>query len=62
MKEIESQNGEIRVFAGGKTVITLEKGKAPKQEGDIDSMFKDLDTSDMYGEDEFNEDIKSREL
>lgn len=37
-------------------VITLEKGKAPKQEGDLDSMFKDLDTSDMYGEDEFNED------
>lgn len=37
-------------------VITLEQGKAPKQEGDIDSMFKDLDTSDMYGEDEFNED------
>ncbi len=37
-------------------VITLEKGKAPKQEGDIDSMFKDLDTSDMYGEDSFNDD------
>lgn len=36
--------------------VTLEKGKAPKQEGDIDSMFKDLDTSDMYGEDDFNED------
>lgn len=36
--------------------ITVEKGKAPKQEGDIDSMFKDLDTSDMYGEDQFNED------
>lgn len=39
-----------------KPVITLEKGKAPKQEGDIDAMFKDLDTSDMYGEDSFNED------
>ena len=37
-------------------VITLEKGKAPKQEGDIDSMFKDLDTSDMYGDDSFNDD------
>ncbi len=37
-------------------VITLEKGKAPKQEGDIDSMFKDLDTSDMYGVDSFNDD------
>ena len=36
--------------------VTLEKGKAPQQEGDIDSMFKDLDTSDMYGEDDFNED------
>lgn len=39
-----------------KPVVTLEKGKAPKQEGDIDSMFKDLDTSDMYGDDEFNAD------
>ena len=39
-----------------KPVITLEKGKAPKQEGDIDAMFKDLDTSDMYGEDSFNDD------
>ena len=39
-----------------KPEITLEKGKAPKQEGDIDSLFKDLDTSDMYGEDDFNED------
>jgi len=37
-------------------VITVEKGKAPKQEGDIDSMFKDLDTSDMYGEDSYNDD------
>ena len=37
-------------------VITLEKGKAPKQEGDIDAMFKDLDTSDMYGDDSFNDD------
>ena len=37
-------------------VITLEKGKAPKQEGDIDTMFKDLDTSDMYGDDSFNDD------
>lgn len=37
-------------------VVTLEKGKAPTQEGDIDSLFKDLDTSDMYGEDEFNDD------
>lgn len=37
-------------------VITLEKGKAPKQEGDIDSMFNDLDTSDMYGEDGYNDD------
>lgn len=39
-----------------KPAVTLEKGKAPKQEGDLDSMFKDLDTSDMYGEDGFNED------
>lgn len=39
-----------------KPAITLEKGKAPKQEGDIDSLFKDLDTDGMYGEDEFNED------
>jgi hypothetical protein len=39
-----------------KPVITLEKGKAPKQEGDIDSMFKDFDTEDMYGEDSFNDD------
>lgn len=39
-----------------KPAVTLQKGKAPKQEGDLDSMFKDLDTSDMYGEDEFNED------
>lgn len=39
-----------------KPAITLQTGKAPKQEGDLDSMFKDLDTSDMYGEDEFNED------
>ena len=37
-------------------VITLEKGKAPKQEGDIDAMFKDLDTSEMYGDDSFNDD------
>ena len=37
-------------------VVTLEKGKAPKQEGDLDSLYKDLDTSDMYGEDEYNED------
>ena len=37
-------------------VITLEQGKAPKQEGDIDTMFKDLDTSDMYGDDSFNDD------
>lgn len=37
-------------------VITLDKGKAPKQEGDIDAMFKDLDTSDMYGDDSFNDD------
>lgn len=37
-------------------VITLEKGKAPKQEGDIDSMFNDIDTSDMYGDDSFNDD------
>ena len=37
-------------------VITLEKGKAPKQEGDIDAMFNDLDTSDMYGDDSFNDD------
>lgn len=36
--------------------ITLEKGNAPKQEGNIDSMFKDLDTSDMYGDDSFNDD------
>lgn len=36
--------------------VTLEKGKAPRQEGDIDSLIKDIDTSDMYGEDEFNED------
>ena len=36
--------------------ITLEEGKAPKQEGDIDAMFKDLDTSDMYGDDSFNDD------
>lgn len=37
-------------------VVTLEKGTAPKQEGDIDSLFGDIDTSDMYGEDEFNDD------
>ena len=37
-------------------VITLEKGKAHQQEGDIDAMFKDLDTSDMYGDDSFNDD------
>ena len=36
--------------------VTLEKGKAPRQEGDIDALIKDIDTSDMYGEDEFNED------
>ena len=36
--------------------LALEKGKAPKQEGDIDTMFKDLDTSDMYGDDSFNDD------
>lgn len=38
-----------------KPTITVEKGKAPKQEGDIDSMFKDMD-NDMYGDEEFNED------
>lgn len=36
--------------------VVLEKGKAPKQEGDIEAMFKDFDDSDMYGEDDFNED------
>lgn len=37
-------------------VVTLEKGKAPTQEGDIESMFKNFNDDDMYGDDEFNED------
>lgn len=37
-------------------VVKLEKGKAPKQEGDIESMFKDFDENDMYGDEGFNED------
>ena len=37
-------------------MVTLTKGKAPQQERDIDSMFRDADPNDMYGEDQFNED------
>lgn len=36
--------------------ITLEKGKAPKQEQDIESMIRDFDNDDMYGVDGFNDD------
>ena len=36
--------------------VTLAKGKAPKQEGDIDSLIKDVDTSDMYGDEGYNDD------
>ncbi len=37
-------------------VVTLSKGKAPKQEGDLDDIFKGLseETSGMYGDDEFD--------
>lgn len=37
-------------------VVIVEKGKAPKQEGDIDAMFKDFDENSMYGDEGFNED------
>lgn len=36
--------------------VVLEKGKAPKQEGDIDSMFKGLseDAGAMYGDEDYD--------
>lgn len=39
-------------------VVVTEKGKAPKQEGDIDEMFKGLsdDVNAMYGDDDYDPD------
>lgn len=38
--------------------VTLEKGKAPKQEGDIDAMFAGLsdDANSMYGDEDYDPD------
>lgn len=37
-------------------VVSLEKGKAPKQEGDIDAMFKGLsdEANAMYGDEDYD--------
>lgn len=39
-----------------KPEVTVSKGKAPKQEGDIDELFKGLseEANSMYGDDEFD--------
>lgn len=50
LKDVEDHAHKI------KPEVILEKGKAPKQEGDIDALFKDFDSNDMYGEDGYNED------
>jgi len=39
-----------------KPVVTVEKGKAPNQEGDIDAMFKGLsdEANSMYGDEDYD--------